>query len=639
MIRISFLLTRLALFCAFASLAYLSATVKNPADDLKALESQPNYDFRAAAENLWSADKADEALAHLEYAVINKLPDADACAGLRKKYLAEVAERTSPWGRLCAFGRGFVTGNVDGVDSLAGSVGADIVVYGDVRDIAKETFFNEKTDYVILSLSSVGLATTLYPPADGTVSLLKIAKKTHSLSAGLEKSVVDAFKLATKVHAKKATEILKNSLEPIAALSKKTKTWTGFAKVLKYADSPAQIDDICKLLDKSPLNAAKLEQILTVAGDNAKYAFDFVAANSQKGMDFVYSLMGKGPRAIKFVAKHPSLISHAAKNSYKTYPLAIKSLKSLMSAQIFKYGEFFRWIVALLFATVAFIFVIPYKFIFQSSLSVDKKHYVRRAFFGSVCLCALLGIISTGVLAFYIREDKFAGNTVAAGKNSPNLTLADWADKICQIDVRILEDAYINEVFDISIKAPIVGINGQNYAVCGFDAIGFGLKQIRDGGVYELDFRVGKRSKNPLSFSPEFVLADANGNVLIPLPFEKISALKLAGNDISADDIALFSRLDGFKNSNVKFAAFCEFELAINSKCLDSDSIVTRRGEFFGLIRLTPNGSFICKRLSADSIPFFEKIPLTKQNSDVYFYDFIKATIKIQDKIKRQFTL
>ena len=317
MFRILKIFSKTLLFALFCAAAFWASRAENPRSAIEELARLPDCDFAGLAENCWAEGKRAEAFACLEYAVSNKTGDADECAFLREKYLKSEELRNSAWGRLCAVGRGFATGDVDGADSLAGAALSDLLLYGDLRDIVKETAINDKADPFVLALASAGAATTLFPPADGALSLAKIAKRAGSLAAPLENSILRAIRSALKSPPAKAAEELKKSLGPISGLSKKTKTWTGFSAVLKSADSPEDISKICALLGKSPDNAAKLEQILFISGKSAKRSFDFVVENSQRGMDFLYSAMRKGPRAAEFAARHPSFAARAANTTYK----------------------------------------------------------------------------------------------------------------------------------------------------------------------------------------------------------------------------------------------------------------------------------------------------------------------------------
>lgn len=94
------------------------------------------------------------------------------------------------------FVRGLVTGNADDVASLSGTVAGDLFVFGDLRDVARETKHlatGEPADRLVLGLAAAGLAVTAvtYATAGGAapvragLTLVKDARKVGRLGEGL----------------------------------------------------------------------------------------------------------------------------------------------------------------------------------------------------------------------------------------------------------------------------------------------------------------------------------------------------------------------------------------------------------------------------------------------------------------------
>lgn len=76
------------------------------------------------------------------------------------------------------FGSGAATGDADNSEAMMGAVVADMTVVGDVRDLVIEgnkMVEGEEPDMLMVSLSTVGVATTVYPVADVGVSVTKAA--------------------------------------------------------------------------------------------------------------------------------------------------------------------------------------------------------------------------------------------------------------------------------------------------------------------------------------------------------------------------------------------------------------------------------------------------------------------------------
>ena len=121
------------------------------------LKNLPDADYRSFAEDAWKRGDAASALAALEFVMENEMPDAPACSVIYRQYLGEVERRNSAYGRILAIGKGFVLGEVDGLDSLGGSIVADFLVYGDLRDIVKEFAAGSERDELLQNLSKTPL--------------------------------------------------------------------------------------------------------------------------------------------------------------------------------------------------------------------------------------------------------------------------------------------------------------------------------------------------------------------------------------------------------------------------------------------------------------------------------------------------
>jgi hypothetical protein len=94
------------------------------------------------------------------------------------------------------FASGFVTGNADDVGSLSGTVAGDLFVFGDIRDVVRESkhlVMGEDTDRLVLGLATAGLAVTAatyvsvggVAPLRAGLSLVKDARKVGRLGEGL----------------------------------------------------------------------------------------------------------------------------------------------------------------------------------------------------------------------------------------------------------------------------------------------------------------------------------------------------------------------------------------------------------------------------------------------------------------------
>ena len=94
------------------------------------------------------------------------------------------------------FASGLVTGNADDVASLSGTVAGDLFVFGDIRDVVRESkhlAMGEDTDRLVLGLAAVGLVVTAATylsvggaaPVRAGLTLVKDARKVGRLGEGL----------------------------------------------------------------------------------------------------------------------------------------------------------------------------------------------------------------------------------------------------------------------------------------------------------------------------------------------------------------------------------------------------------------------------------------------------------------------
>src|SRR5579863_5933366 len=94
------------------------------------------------------------------------------------------------------FAVGLVTGNADDAASLSGTVAGDLFVFGDIRDVVRESkhlVMGEETDRLVLGLATAGLAVTAatyvtvggVAPVRAGLTLVKDARKVGRLGEGL----------------------------------------------------------------------------------------------------------------------------------------------------------------------------------------------------------------------------------------------------------------------------------------------------------------------------------------------------------------------------------------------------------------------------------------------------------------------
>ena len=84
-------------------------------------------------------------------------------ADLSQRVSEAVSEENSSSHFAKRFAVGLVTGNADDAASLSGTVAGDLFVFGDIRDVVRESkhlIMGEDTDHLVLGLATAGLAVT-----------------------------------------------------------------------------------------------------------------------------------------------------------------------------------------------------------------------------------------------------------------------------------------------------------------------------------------------------------------------------------------------------------------------------------------------------------------------------------------------
>ena len=115
---------------------------------------------------------------------------------LSQRVTDAVAEANSTSHFVRGFASGLVTGNADDVSSLSGTIAGDLFVFGDIRDVVRESkhlAMGEDTDRLVLGLATAGLAVTAatyisvggVAPLRAGLTLVKDARKVGRLGEGL----------------------------------------------------------------------------------------------------------------------------------------------------------------------------------------------------------------------------------------------------------------------------------------------------------------------------------------------------------------------------------------------------------------------------------------------------------------------
>ena len=204
-----------------------------------------------------------------------------------------------------------VAGNL--FDNLAGGTVADAVLFGDIAEQSRQGTLDAGQDDFIASLNNIRGMATVFPPAEGAITLAKAARHAGAINDSLSKSLRQILNLIqADPKSAVAVEKFKDNFMPMLELAKSCRTWDEFQMILRQADSPDQMKVLTKMASSSPSGAQHLSAVLAVAASNsratASACLDYILHQGPKGLDALYAALGKGAAGLKFVTAHPGFV-------------------------------------------------------------------------------------------------------------------------------------------------------------------------------------------------------------------------------------------------------------------------------------------------------------------------------------------
>jgi len=173
--------TALAIIVASSFLALVAQYGDNQWDPIREIQQLKNQHRR------------DDAIDLVNFLKENQTYNTDELSSIEKKV------GYSPLERIKEFvWEGAIKGNVNDTFSGIGALAADFCLYGDNRDITKQTWnflFDQKNfDGVVGVLSGAGIALSAMPVFDGLYAMNKsTAKYVSKLPAGMNKGMLRSF--------------------------------------------------------------------------------------------------------------------------------------------------------------------------------------------------------------------------------------------------------------------------------------------------------------------------------------------------------------------------------------------------------------------------------------------------------------
>lgn len=251
----------------------------------------PDFDYLGEAGRLAAEERYDEALLVLDAG----LDDAE---GARRDQLAAaradvLARRDSLWRKAREVGKGALIGTGSSLESLGGAMLADLIVVGDVRDLAIQgarLALDGECDEIVVILSGLGLVTTLNPTLDIVPGFLKCAYKAGCVTRRLAHSLAALCRAALRERRYERLVAVAGSLNTLVRRT----TPRIAAQALRACDDPKDVARVAEFVARE----RRAGHALHVLGDDAVA----LAGRAGAGGDRALLLAArKGPRGVAWL--------------------------------------------------------------------------------------------------------------------------------------------------------------------------------------------------------------------------------------------------------------------------------------------------------------------------------------------------
>lgn len=265
------------------------------------LIAMPNYNYIPDIKELDSQGRKSEALELARYILQTpELPGQEEAKELANKLESEL---DSIWGKTKRVMSGFVFGEGNSIEEIGGSITADMIVYGDIRDLIKQGYYKvtgNDTDAVVAALAGVGLITEVVDLSDWAPSVFKAFRKVGALSDKFAKWLIIVCERSIKT--KKLDDGLKMAFDYVRILSDTVGIGRA-ATMFKYVDNPSDLEAITKFAIQTPDTAYIMMKVGNKEALKAIKTFD----NSPQAIMVMTIATQKGTKGIEWLNKGGSV--------------------------------------------------------------------------------------------------------------------------------------------------------------------------------------------------------------------------------------------------------------------------------------------------------------------------------------------
>lgn len=291
------ILIRIAMLAAATIMLPALLDSRKTPDEALSPEMLPDYNYVPLARKMIHLNRFREASELCGDIISQELPGTEEAKALKKLCDQEVSDAAS---RLRRGARGFITGSSGSIEEAGGAIISDIIIYGDIRDLAMQGWFKingQETDPFIICLASAGLATELIQWADWMPAVLKTLRKAGALTerfAGYIRKLVVKTVKAGKLD--RASASLFTNLSTLL----KRNSFQRSACILQYVETPKDLALYLKVAEKS----SSAPYLILKSGGTEGAAVLRKFGGTETGLRFLEQAARKGPAGIHFLKNY-----------------------------------------------------------------------------------------------------------------------------------------------------------------------------------------------------------------------------------------------------------------------------------------------------------------------------------------------
>ena len=264
---------------------------------MQQINALPDHDYISEIKALMRDHRWNEAETLCEDVIKTQLPSAPQAQQLLTECKSESQKFQS---RIYKAAKAFISGSPDSsIEELSGSIIADMLLYGDIRDLAMQGYFkitSKETDPVIASLAAAGIATEFIDIADWAPAALKAFRKLGLLSNRFAEAVQAIAKKI--VQTGKLDLAAKSFFSNLSAMLNKA----GFIRtgnMIRYVDTPEDLSKVAHHIIQNPHSTYLLSRH---AKNNTVQTLQKLD-NLPDAPQIKKHLIQKGARSLKYLAR------------------------------------------------------------------------------------------------------------------------------------------------------------------------------------------------------------------------------------------------------------------------------------------------------------------------------------------------